>query len=118
MKPTSDEAYAQYQERKRTNPEYKVKACERTAEWIKNNQETRTAHKAVRSALGKGLLIKPYFCDDCGKQAKVIDGHHDDYTKLLEVRWLCRSCHILAHNPNKKPPKWGRTPRAASPQEK
>ena len=118
MKPTSDEAYAQYQERKRTNPEYKAKNSARAAEWIQQNKEKRAAHKAVESAMNRGLIIKPTRCQVCNAEPKRLDGHHDDYTKLLEVQWLCRSCHIAAHNPDKKPARWGRTPRAASPQEK
>lgn len=24
--------------------------------------------------------------------------HHEDYSKPLEVRWMCRECHLLEHN--------------------
>ena len=117
MKLTSDEAYAAYQERKRTNPEYKEKNNARSAEWKQQNKEKRAAHKAVESAINRGLIIKPTRCQVCNAEPKRLDGHHDDYTKLLEVQWLCRSCHITAHNPNKKPARWGRTPRAAYPKD-
>jgi len=117
MKLTSDEAYAAYQERKRINPEYRAKRIAQTAKWKEQNKEKRVAHKAVEKAINSGLLIKPTRCQVCNVEPKRLDGHHEDYTKLLEVQWLCRSCHILAHNPDKKPARWGRTPRAASPQE-
>lgn len=39
--------------------------------------------------------IKRNACVKCGnEQAEV---HHSDYTKPLEIIWLCRKCHILIH---------------------
>lgn len=34
-------------------------------------------------------------CEVCG--AEKSEAHHDDYTKPLSVRWLCRSHHRLHH---------------------
>lgn len=41
-----------------------------------------------------GILTKQP-CEVCG--AKVVDAHHDDYAKPLDVRWLCRSHHREHH---------------------
>jgi hypothetical protein len=46
----------------------------------------------VKTALKTGRLVRPAACDDCGTTCKP-DAHHDDYTKPLEVRWLCEECH-------------------------
>jgi hypothetical protein len=53
------------------------------------------AGQAFRRALKKGELVRGP-CEVCGT-TKHIDGHHDDYSKPLEVRWLCRRHHILHH---------------------
>jgi hypothetical protein len=54
------------------------------------------AHRMVKNALKSGKLIKPKPCTNCNKEAK-LDGHHHDYSKPLEVTWLCRSCHKREH---------------------
>lgn len=50
----------------------------------------RAAYKAVREA-----ELEPQSCEICG--AEPTEGHHDDYTKPLEVRWLCKSHHNKWH---------------------
>lgn len=65
------------------------------------------AHDAFEDALRRGLIVKPAFCECCdlaekrGKDGRsLLCGHHDDYAKPLEVRWLCQSCHYNWHTTN------------------
>lgn len=46
--------------------------------------------------LKKGHIIRPTKCSKCRKLCTP-DGHHSDYSKPLEVKWLCRQCHSLFH---------------------
>lgn len=57
------------------------------------------ARAAVYRALAKGTLIKPKQCQDCGAEAKIIEGHHETYEegRYLEVVWLCKPCHRRRH---------------------
>lgn len=43
-----------------------------------------------------GSIAKPSCCDQCSA-AVAIEAHHADYTKPLEVRWLCKPCHWANH---------------------
>ena len=61
----------------------------RAENWFKAN-----AHKAVRNAITLGYLKKQP-CQECG--SKNSDAHHPDYTKPLEVMWLCRRHHMREH---------------------
>lgn len=36
--------------------------------------------------------MKPDLCEGCNKEKK-LTGHHKDYSKPLEVEWLCYECH-------------------------
>ena len=55
-----------------------------------------SARKAVDHAVKTGALIRPGSCSACGRQCKP-HGHHDDYTRKLDVQWLCAHCHKAAH---------------------
>jgi ribosomal protein S27AE len=54
----------------------------------------RKAHYAVFRAKGVFLHEKP--CEVCGATENV-HAHHDDYSKPLEVRWLCSRHHAEHH---------------------
>ena len=51
----------------------------------------------MNQAPKSGELIKPDHCDRCGKKAKRIEGHHGNYSRPLEVDWLCLRCHRAEH---------------------
>jgi RNase P subunit RPR2 len=64
----------------------------------------RSATNRFRSAVRLGKLIRPYACERCDtipepdhQGRSTIHGHHNDYTKPLEVVWLCKSCHRDEH---------------------
>ena len=59
--------------------------------WIERNPEKRRAHSKVSYALRSGKLTRQP-CEKCGA-TKRVHAHHDDYSKQLEVRWLCPVHH-------------------------
>ncbi len=65
--------------------------------------EKALARMAVQKALSSGLLVRPEACSRCGSSHKsrkgysLIHGHHPDYSKPLEVVWLCVVCHNEEH---------------------
>jgi len=62
--------------------------------WEKRNPEKVTARLLVYAALKKGILYKAP-CEVCG--SKKVQGHHEDYSKPLKVRWLCPKHHKMEH---------------------
>lgn len=57
------------------------------------------AHKMVAYALRIGQLVR-MGCAKCSD--KQTHGHHEDYSKPLEVVWLCRKHHTKRHIDLKK----------------
>lgn len=55
-------------------------------------QKTRV-RTAVNVALRNGRLVREG-CKVCGGRA---EAHHEDYSKPLDVTWLCRTHHAEAH---------------------
>lgn len=71
------------------------------AEYWKNyhlkNQHKAKAHHAVKMEIVKGGLTRPANCEQCGGGDREIYAHHPDYSKPLDVIWLCRICHYEIH---------------------
>lgn len=82
----------------KTNAGKKAKA-RAIARYISNNPEKRAAHNAVNNAVRDKRLFKEP-CEMCGELK--VHAHHDDYSKPLEVRWLCVHHHALIHAEEKR----------------
>ena len=79
------------------NPEQaKASSTKARKSWVERNPEKRKAHVAVSNAIRDGRLVKATTCamadDDCKGR---IQAHHEDYSKPLEVTWLCTRHHGL-----------------------
>ena len=66
------------------------------AKWSRNNPERRHAQAILGHRVRIGEIIKPEQCQRCGRIAK-LHGHHHDYSKPLDVEWLCPICHRQEH---------------------
>ena len=54
------------------------------------------ARNLANLAIQKGTLKRPDCCSRCGFMG-VIQAHHKDYTRPLDVEWLCIDCHSIRH---------------------
>ena len=59
------------------------------------NPQKTYCHRQVRYAVARGDLIRPNSCSKCGEIRSRIEAHHPDYSKPLDVVWLCKPCHAL-----------------------
>lgn len=80
----------------RKTPEGREKTYKAVYKSIKKYPKRQKARVIVSEALRTGKLVKPIKCEHC-KLSLDLYAHHHDYTKPLEIKWLCRSCHCLEH---------------------
>lgn len=71
----------------------KEKANARSRNWRSRNKEKIRAEWKVKEAIRQKKLIRPEACSICDSVNKNIQGHHPDYSKPLEVIWVCPECH-------------------------
>lgn len=108
-------AKREYLGKRRTPPRAEPTACEhgnttRHCRQCKNaySREHRPKHneltpearaksnaRAYANTYQRRGKIAPRPCENCG--APQAEKHHDDYSKPLVVRWLCRCCHVAQH---------------------
>ena len=73
--------------------------------WNRANPLAKWAHRALASAIRLGLVDRQP-CEVCGAvhgvDGVVIHGHHDDYERPKDVRWLCQRHHRQHHANERK----------------
>jgi hypothetical protein len=75
----------------------KAAVARASRKYVETNPIKRKAHIAVGNALRDGKL-KRGNCEICGNPKA--QAHHDDYSKPLDVRWLCTTHHAEWHKHN------------------
>jgi len=88
--PREKEAAAS-RKRYRRNPALYREYCRK---YCYSNPRARYCHLFVYLALKSGKVVREP-CEICGNPKT--DAHHDDYSKPMEIRWLCRSHHRKLH---------------------
>jgi uncharacterized protein with PIN domain len=72
---------------------------------LKKNKQSKEgrARSILGAAVRSGFLIRPVNCQRCHGNERVIQAHHQDYDKPLDVVWLCSKCHGDTHTNKRKP---------------
>lgn len=67
---------------------------------IRARQERDPAHVAARRLVHEeirtGRMVRPVECEQC-KTARPTHAHHEDYSRPLDVMFLCEPCHLAVH---------------------
>lgn len=86
---TSEYAKTYKRKRLKRDPKYITRNVNN---WRERYPERDKAHRIVFSEVRRGnLFAEPCFCGETKTEA-----HHEDYSKPLEVVWLCKIHHLLA----------------------
>ena len=88
----------------RTYDRERGKTTERKRQLREKNRRKRSiagpmytrAHNMLTRAVWLGRVQRPSACQRCAGTGD-IEAHHDDYSKPLDVMWLCPICHAARH---------------------
>lgn len=89
----NDEVRVRDRNRNTLRRSYRAAAAQKYA---KNSPEKVAAHVMVSRAISKGDLLRQP-CQVCGA-TEFVHAHHEDYSKPLDVIWLCARHHTLTHS--------------------
>ena len=87
--------YREYDRNRARSPERLADRLARNRQFQSDCPEKRRAHIAANNALRDGRIVKTP-CAFCGADDN-LEAHHHDYSKPLDVTWLCRPCHRRFH---------------------
>lgn len=81
---------------KNCRTEYDRKRLEKRKVGRRRKIFTNSNYRLKEKARGIAQRLKYEPCESCGTEDK-IERHHSDYTKPLQVVYLCRVCHAKIH---------------------
>lgn len=84
----------EYEKKRNADPKRKLNMIKYSKLARSKNPQKFKARSAVNNAIRDGRLTRSP-CEVCG--ATKSQGHHDDYSKPLEVKWLCKLHHDMRH---------------------
>jgi hypothetical protein len=84
----------EYEKNRFQDPNRKRKVYEYAKKRKKNNPLKRLANQAISNGKRNGSVV-PQPCEVCGEIK--VQAHHTDYSKPLDVQWLCFKHHREAH---------------------
>jgi hypothetical protein len=86
----------EYHQQWRLTEKGKASLRESQRAYLERHPERVKAHRTIAYLLRRGKITRGH-CEQAGADCKGrIEAHHDDYTKPLEVRWLCKRHHRQA----------------------
>lgn len=88
------DAQREYEKKRNTTPSRKEHFRKALTKHRQRHPERNAARQAVNRALRAGQMWR-LPCEVCGAGAS--QAHHDDYSRPLDVRWLCKPHHDEHH---------------------
>jgi hypothetical protein len=88
--------WAEYRKAYYADPRNKARIAANMRRYARNPllRPKMEARWILRRAVAAGLVAKTN-CERCG--AVKVEGHHTNYSKPLDVTWLCSRCHRREH---------------------
>lgn len=62
-------------------------------DYVRKYPEKVSARAKANRAYRRGKIVKPTKCTKCKAVTTELEMHHVDYSRPLDVRWLCAPCH-------------------------
>ena len=84
----------EYNRARAKTPKVKARIRAISERWNRKHPEAYRAHYLVSNAIRDGRLQR-LPCVICGNEKS--QAHHQDYSRPLDVKWLCAKCHHRIH---------------------
>ncbi len=91
-----NESVREYDRRRAKTPARRSHAAQVGKLWRQRHPDRYRAQNAVNNALRDGKIDRSDACQKCGAE-KILHAHHADYSRPLDVVWLCARCHHVGH---------------------
>ena len=63
---------------------------------LNNEQKLKSNARSYANVYKRRGILIPMPCQICSNS--IVEMHHSDYNKPLDITWLCRMCHLDEHH--------------------